>query len=111
MSHNHTCPTCRKIYTCSSNTCTGEDLCYECLEAELTECKQRLIDAREVIKCLTTVDQHYLEAKRATEAERGELKTIVQLTVESQGWDGNNPDDDRWANLYKRARNALEGKP
>jgi len=37
----------------------------------------------------------------------GRLSEVCRLAVESQGWDGNDPDDDRWRKLYAKARKAL----
>lgn len=37
-----------------------------------------------------------------------ELLNVAELALESQGWDGNNPDDDRWTNFYAQARSAIE---
>ena len=36
------------------------------------------------------------------------LEDVVKLTVASQGWDGNNPDDDRWTKLYEKARASIQ---
>jgi hypothetical protein len=35
MNHNHICPICRAFYTCADDTCSDDDLCYDCLEAVL----------------------------------------------------------------------------
>ena len=44
-------------------------------------------------------------------ADRDHLRMVVQMTVASQGWDGNDPDDAAWTTLYRLAREALEGGP
>ena len=41
------------------------------------------------------------------------LCEAVKEASESQGWDGNNPDEDRWKELYAKLRKAIadyEGK-
>jgi len=35
------------------------------------------------------------------------LLSAAKKAKESQGWDGNNPDDDRWRNLYSELRKAI----
>ncbi len=44
---------------------------------------------------------------QARQARIAELERVVRLAAESQGWDGNDPDDDRWTAFYKMARAAL----
>ena len=36
-----------------------------------------------------------------------DLLAVARLVVESQGWDGNDPDNDRWKELYAKARAAV----
>lgn len=41
------------------------------------------------------------------------LCEVAKEAKESQGWDGNNPDDDRWKSLYAKLRKTIaefEGK-
>jgi hypothetical protein len=40
-------------------------------------------------------------------AEIARLRLVVQMVVASQGWDGNDPDNDAWTMLYRKAREAL----
>jgi hypothetical protein len=47
--------------------------------------------------------------RRVVEESEG-LRAALKMVAESQAWDGNNPDDDRWANLYKAIRVALQGE-
>lgn len=41
------------------------------------------------------------------ESRIAELEKVVEMTVESQEWDGSNPNEDRWTELYTTARAAL----
>lgn len=45
------------------------------------------------------------------EISNEKLREVVRLAVESQGWSGNDPDDERWRNFYTKARTALKGEP
>ena len=35
------------------------------------------------------------------------LYKVAELVVESQGWDANDPDEDRWTELYLAAKDAI----
>ena len=52
-----------------------------------------------------------LNAALPPEGEIAALREVARLAVESQGWDGNNPDEERWSDFYAKARAAVgEGR-
>ena len=59
-----------------------------------------LCDARKEI------ERHEL-CQEKLRMENKSLLAIVRLAVESQSWDGNDPNDDRWKDFYSRARKAI----
>ena len=68
-----------------------------------------------VIKAIqrTTINQAQTIRKLMADIEQAEarvkeLEEVVKLTVESQGWDGNNPDDDRWTKMYQKAKASIQ---
>jgi len=87
---------------------------YERLRNERAESFARLQAA--VGKCGLTPFQAEADLEiesriEAIKADRDHLRMVVQMTVASQGWDGNDPDDAAWTTLYRLAREALEGGP
>jgi hypothetical protein len=73
-----------------------EQIVFECAFCPMCESKKE-IDRHEL----------YQEALRNTNRE---LMKIVALAVESQKWDGNNPDEDRWIEFYSKAKEALRNE-
>jgi len=43
----------------------------------------------------------------AMESENAKIKHVLQMAVLSQGWDANDPDEDRWTEFYSAAKDAL----
>ena len=37
-----------------------------------------------------------------------DLLEVAKLAVESQGWDGNDPDEERWVDFYAKARASVK---
>lgn len=75
MTHNHSCPRCRKAFTCSATDCSDDDLCYECLRAELASLRGvvRPLMARLGVNYMGQV----LPTVSAVMAERDGLKAFV----------------------------------
>jgi hypothetical protein len=48
-----------------------------------------------------------LRAADADKTKADKLCEAARTAKESQGWDGNNPDDDRWKSLYVKLRKAI----
>ena len=55
--------------------------------------------------CYDDLEKESLEAFIAEKLEP--VKYAVEMAVLSQGWDANDPDEDRWTDLYCAQRDAL----
>jgi hypothetical protein len=49
----------------------------------------------------------YRDAIIARLCAADKLHEVAKVASESQGWDGNDPDEDRWKELYAKLRKAI----
>ena len=69
-------------------------------EVVFTSSRCPVCEAREEIVRHERYQEELIKSNR-------ELMGIVVMTVDSQSWDGNDPNDDRWTDLYTKAKYAL----
>ncbi len=50
----------------------------------------------------------YQDKVRKLDTDLAKLREVVILTIESQGWDGNDPNDNRWREFYSKAKKVLD---
>ena len=74
------------------------------LISRVKELEKNIYEAHEDYRHSTN---HQEEHMAELEASNKKLREAVNLAIESQGWDGNDPDDDRWTGFYKKARATI----
>ncbi len=107
MNEMHEIETIRKTAERVPDSANWSNKTVKLLVAEITRLETENKDLRFKLSCHTRdciADYMELENKMK------ELEVVINIAIESQGWDGNNPNDDRWIDFYEKAKSAIKGK-
>ena len=91
-------------------TTCADGYCPICLAKRVTEMEDAWFRDEQIQKDGSLRPSVYDTVRRAkkAEADLAKLREVVVLAVESQGWDGNDPNENRWKEFYSKARKSLE---